>query len=247
MRTAVLTYVDRTGPDNKYSQVTKMTLPYMREYARKCQSAFILPEENTPKVEGFSHRACMNLYRIDLIRKCLETYERVLWLDADVLIRPDSPSLFSLVPADCFAAHDNREVNWTVSHQKAAQEERNWISYLNSVCSKNKWPEIDISLGIIDTGVMLVNRSHIEVFQSPWDYMEENPYGSCEEMIAVNIKVSQLKPKIYYLPRCFNNVIWNGHFQPERSNYFIHYAGYDVHNKIELARKHVALWSQQYA
>lgn len=247
MKQAILTYVDLTGADNKYSEVVEVTLPFMRDYARKCQAAFILPEQSTPKSDKYSHRAAMNLHRIDLIRNALNTYDRVLWLDADVLIRPDSPSLFSLVPPDCFAAHDNSEVNWTARYAVAAEEEHKWFNYLTSVSLENGWGEVDPSLGVIDSGVLLANQDHRRIFTSPWGFIKENPHGSCEEMIWINVRLAKIRPKMYYLPDCFNKVIWNGHYQPEKSNYFLHYAGYDVNTKIELAKKHAKTWRETYA
>ena len=33
-------------------------------------------------------------------------YDRVLFLDADVIIRPDCPDLFAMVPTECFAGEN---------------------------------------------------------------------------------------------------------------------------------------------
>ncbi len=246
MTCALLTYVDTRDKSLRWDEVSCLTLPTMVSYANKCGAHFLLPSENTPQHAKYSNRAAINLYRFDLIHQALETYDRVLWVDADVLIRPDSPSLFDMVPEGYFAAHENNEVNYVLNDQ-AVRDDYYWHLRMTQICNENGWEVPDTKGCIIDSGVMLVDRSHTDIFGPLWAVMPENVHASCEEMLAVNIRLFQqhYNYKLYYLPQCFNMVVKRGYKHPERSNFFLHYAGYDAFSRLDLMSKHLAVWREK--
>jgi alpha-N-acetylglucosamine transferase len=48
----------------------------------------------------------IQLVKLAAMRQALAVYERVIWIDSDVLVRPDSPNLLDLVPENRFGAFD---------------------------------------------------------------------------------------------------------------------------------------------
>ena len=241
MKQAILTYVDPTGPVDYYKGLFSTCLPYLKKYAQRCKVDLIVPFSNTPSHPKYTHRAAVNLYRFDLIYKALEDYDRVLWVDADILIRRDSPNLFDLVPHNCFAAHENNEV-YHVTSTQPQRDDYYWNLRIERVCNKNGWEKPDTRGCQIDSGVMLVNKSHQDIFAPIWGLVEETNDRFCEEMLLVNIRLFQDHYDLYYLPQCFNYVVKHGGKHPERSNFFLHYAGLPGHEKLLLAKQHATAW-----
>ena len=74
-----------------YAQFAKLTHPTIKAYADKIGADFLCIEEkalsgNDPQWEKFQ------------VANCLEKYDRVIYIDSDVIVRNDTPNLFEIVP-----------------------------------------------------------------------------------------------------------------------------------------------------
>lgn len=74
-----------------------VTHPMMRAYAEKLGADFVVI--NTPQLNLSSVH-----YEKYQIYKLLEYYERIIYLDTDILVKPDCPNLFKMVPEDHLGA-----------------------------------------------------------------------------------------------------------------------------------------------
>ncbi len=84
--------------DSKNNRWMKAGLPSKKEYAKRIGADFI--NITQPKLGG---SVASEKYQIGGM---LDRYDRVVYLDADLFIRPDAPSLFDVVPADHFGIFD---------------------------------------------------------------------------------------------------------------------------------------------
>lgn len=94
----------RCGSDN--ADLYDVTLPLLRRYARKCGADLIVVDDNWRTNE---------LHPCALKAKCgtiLDVgYDRVLYVDGmDIFVRPETPSLFDIVPKDRMGAFDEAPI-----------------------------------------------------------------------------------------------------------------------------------------
>lgn len=83
--------------ESKY--ILEETAPLMAKYALKCGADFKI-------VDQMNHNGklpCANFVKLygDYL---LEVYSAVLWLDCDILVKPEAPSIFDVVPQDKWGA-----------------------------------------------------------------------------------------------------------------------------------------------
>ena len=244
MTNCILTYVDDlNGP---YGPVAVLAAPRMEAYAKRCNAEWWIASGPCLHSGNHSRRVACNLYRFDLIYEALANYERVLWLDLDILVRPDSPDLFQLVRPGYFAALEQNEVYYA-EDLMASRDDLYWNKRIMRFCAENGWAVPDAKGCIIDSGVMLVNRCYRDIFQPIWDCISEDGWHrDREEMLAVNVRLFQQHHKIHYLPQCFNLEVKRGYRRPWRSNYFLHYAGFSAEDKADLMTKHSREWDQMF-
>ena len=85
-----------TRADDNIKAMTDITLPIMREYAKKCDADFKIISGDAPFLSGDN----LPHYRILEVADLLDEYDRVLCLDADMIINKDCPNIFEVVPED---------------------------------------------------------------------------------------------------------------------------------------------------
>lgn len=146
------------------------------------------------------------------ISSYLDYYERIIYFDADIIVQPDAPNLFALVPEDelgicveedfgprLFEAQDVKDMQEAQGLQVLPIE-----NYCNS-------------------GLMVISRKHKRVFLPP-----EHPYryvASAEQhlvnarIVEYGVPIFHLSPElvwIYFQDQCFKHKI---------GRKFLHYAG----------------------
>ena len=76
----------------KYEQLALLTHPTIQAYADKIGAEFIVIKDRIYPAEvpvGYEKLR---------LGKYLETYDRIIFLDTDLIVRPDTPNLFDFVP-----------------------------------------------------------------------------------------------------------------------------------------------------
>jgi len=187
-----------------YFQIAQLTHPTIKAYANRIGADFISITEQsisrtTPHWEKF------HIY--DLLKK----YDRVLYVDTDLIIRDDCPNLFEEVPIFRLGAFDesrftDRSKELLIDVCKAYGVTLPWWNgkYYN-------------------TGVMVISRCHRELFKKP-DMEICNFY----EQSYLNMMIAKMDIPMYDLHYRFNRMTCMDRFTGEDrfASYIIHYAGY---------------------
>ena len=209
--------------DKNIGGYTDITIPLIREYAKKIDADFKLLENNyTNSIgDGLFH------YRILEIGQLLKTYDRVLNLDADIILNKNVPDIFSLVPEDKVA---------TVFEDQGSRvgHRRGLISNVQSL-----WGDVGWKNGYFNSGCILFSRQHVDIFQEHKGKVW-NEFGFDD--VHLGYMTHKCGHELYELPFSFNHMTmfsegWNGHANRFNSH-LIHYAGHGVFdpgiaNKIE--------------
>lgn len=146
----------------------------------------------------------------------MERYERVVWIDADVVLAPDTPSLLEYVPRGSIGIHSdwpwltNRE--WVLAECRALCESQ---GYDASAVREVAW----------NTGVWVADREHLPVFAPP---RLPYPRFHCVEQWHEQLRMAQLGVRVHLLPSQFNWQWWvqsREMVEPVAGTYVYHYAG----------------------
>lgn len=183
-----------------YQRIGEITHPSLQAYAMKCNADFIVMDKIDPR------HTCPGYQKLEL-REFFEVYERVLYVDSDIIIREDAPDLFQAVPVETVALY-NEGANLERRDSKGIfmPDAHAWVqdrTYYN-------------------TGVMLVSRCHIDLFIQPAKEVD-NFY----EQTHLNWRLHQLGYPVFQLHHKFNRMMWVSNLTGENrlDSYFLHYAG----------------------
>lgn len=204
LKTAIVTIVN----GKKYESIWERTEPFFMAYAEKCNAELIvLQKGDVPS----PHWMKFAIY--DLLHK---EFKRVAFIDADILIRPDTPSLFDIVPEDSFGIFN--EGYYTP----------------RSVCMHEVKKVYNVDLpgwngkDYFNTGVMVISRQHRHIFNIRGDVKNlRNAFG---EQTYLNMRIMQAGIKIHHLDFQFNRMSIMDRItgMTRLDSFLVHYAGFDV-------------------
>lgn len=192
-----------TRADNGIKEMTDITHPVMREYAKKIGADFIVLDE---KREDSVHYRILDFYKL------FDKYDRIISMDSDICITPDCPNLFDIVSEDKIGT-----VYEDMGHRQDYRRMR-------IVRARQQFGDIGWKTGYINTGVAVFSKCHKELFKKRELYMD---LGYDDVYLGYWIK--KLGYKVFQLSYKLNHMSlfseeWNGN--PNRLNsYIIHYAG----------------------
>jgi hypothetical protein len=191
-----------------YRRIAEITHPLMAVYAKRIGADFVSITE--PAIGGPLHAEKFQLQSL------LERYERVLFLDVDLLILPSCPDLFQIVPEDHFGAFDVS--SFTRLHDRATRLIQDSLGNLGWVRP------------YFNSGVMVVSRCHSEVFnlQSPGRMADFNKVSGAEyyyDQTYINFMVQRLQIPLYDLGYRFNHTTAPGKSHERFRSHIIHYPG----------------------
>lgn len=220
-KTAIMTIVH----GEKYREIWKRTEPFFNEYADRCESDLLVLKDipgnlPSPHWAKFAIR--------ELLKK---QYDRIAFIDADIIIRKDCPSLFDVVPEDHFGIFN--EGFYTP----------------RSICIHEVKKVYDIPLPKWDgktyynTGVMVVSRQHRHIFNVPEEVKPlRNSFG---EQTYINMKLLAADLKIHSLHYKFNRMSLMDRItgMTRLDSYIIHYAG-DGDNLLVKMDRDIKRWAE---
>lgn len=195
-----------TRADDNVKDWSDITHPIIKEYAKKVDADFLILNDGT--VHPYSHFRILKCY--DLFDK----YDRILSLDTDILIMPNCPNIFDVVPEDSIG---------TVLEDKGSrlQHRRQIILEAQKQFGDCNWRE-----GYVNTGVFVVSKCHKELFS----IQEKNMWhGFGEDDVTLGYQINKLNLKLFELPFQYNHMSmfsenWNN-YASRFDSYIIHYAG----------------------
>lgn len=191
-------------------ELKAITLARHQRYAAKCGAEFKVVEP----IPGLTF-AEMMLFKMQATVALLNRWERVLWIDGDILIHRNSPNLFDIVPADHFAAVDENAV-------ANDDEVRMRQEHVLKTCNEEGL-QVPTTDRYFNCGMYLAGSSHRDLF-APRLSVSDDTW--CEQTL-VNIRLALADIKVTTLPECFNRLVYWGQ-KPRRhedASYFLHYAG----------------------
>jgi lipopolysaccharide biosynthesis glycosyltransferase len=133
--------------DHNFTPMTEITFHFQRLFAQRHGADFIVMQDRK-----FNHvNICYEKFRIG---DFLNNYDRVLYLDGDVLVHPSAPDIFALVPETHFAAMDEAAhiKFWNEGRIRQQFEPYGWVGPWNGIH--------------FNAGVMLLGRSHRKLFHN---------------------------------------------------------------------------------
>lgn len=204
-----------------YQKLAQITHPTLKKYAEKIGAEFIVIDKQkisktTPHWEKFQ------LYNL------LNIYDRILFVDTDVIIREDAPDIFKHVPDEALGLFN--EAPWTDRSKEL----------LIDVCKSYDMKLDNWDGKYYNTGVMVMSRCHKHLFLKP-----EKEIFNFYEQSYLNLIFASRKPDIFDIEYKFNRMCCLDRFLGDSrlDSYFVHYAG--IPNQLltlELAPRDIAQW-----
>lgn len=186
---------------DRFSRIANVTHPTLKTYANRINADFICinEESETP------HWEKLKLY--DLLVK----YDRIIYLDTDIIIRDDCPNLFDIIPIEKIGMFNEGRFSPREASLREAYNEY------------NKQFPIKWNSSYYNTGVMVLSRRHRHLFFPPTKIVN---MGMLEQgylnmlIIDQNIQIEELDYK-------FNRMTIMDEYTgiTRKDSYIIHYAG----------------------
>lgn len=202
-----------------HEDIFEITKPYFERYCQKLGIDFIVI--HTERINGYA----ANLEKFQLY-DYYDKYDRIAFIDCDVLIHPESPDIFSIVPSEFIGAvYDNRHNDPNMLHERNMEE-------INEV--QNKLGKIDgWKTEYVNSGVLITSKCHRNIFtNAEYRTRFESRY---KDQTLINWNIHKHGYFIYRLESKFNAMGVNGHpmgklqygiaQEPFINAYFLHFAG----------------------
>jgi lipopolysaccharide biosynthesis glycosyltransferase len=184
---------DRFESKNMYIKKSKLEAPeyLLHAYSKKYQ------DSTTKKLK---------------IVELLEKYERVLFLDCDILIRKDSPDIFDIVHPEKVGMFD--EGTFFTNYKE---------DFMQDWCEKFSLDYSKWNGSYYNSGVTLFSRGHEKLFTPPKFTYKDMFY----DQTHLNANIMEFDVPMQNLPYQFNRVFFIDGVVPDSryESFFIHYAG----------------------
>lgn len=198
--------------------------PFLELYARRCKAHLHI--DRTPPRVTSEHPHITNefmqlmILRLKLMQDLLREHDRILLLDADTLVRPDCPNLFDLVPPTHWAGVDEAMLAYRNNFVQHVYDSH---AHMTSVCHADGLPVPDSGKRYFNCGVQMASRCHSFLYDPPVNPTNDPNWV---EQSRINVRLFlRRETLIYYLPECFNQMMWPKPINAWRNSYIIHYCG----------------------
>jgi hypothetical protein len=209
-----------------YQNMAKLTHPTIKKFAEKINAEFICISEK--KIASTtSHWEKFQIFDL------LTVYNRILFIDTDIIIREDCPNLFDIVPENKLGIFN--EAPFTDRSKELIID-----------CCKAYGKKLPSWNGkYYNSGVMVVSRNHRFLFQKP-----DLEYFSFFEQTYLNLRIAEEVSggslEIFELDYRFNRMCCVDRFLGEHrcASYIIHYAGFpSLSEALRLIKKDKETWN----
>lgn len=204
-----------------YTKMGETTHPLMEAYAKRIGAEFVV-------LEGIGDHEIPHYRKLDM-KELFEKYDRILYVDTDILIRADAPNLFDIVPEEKIGAFNEGQF---------VERAINFYAYMKQVGFSSKW-----NGKYYNTGVLVVSKAHADLFSAP--PKEDDNF---KEQSYLNVMLIHKNYPIKDLSYRFNRMYCMDHLTGEErfDSYFMHYAGVNLQMKedeqIALMKKDLKVW-----
>lgn len=193
----------------KFKRMGELTIPTMRDYAKKIGAEFVEINDANLSINASQFSAYWAKFQL---YELLNKYDRIIYLDLDVIVRPHCPDLFSIVDEAEFAAL--YESDYSIAKELLLLE-------IEEFLGSN--PKIDWQDDYFNVGVMVLSKTHKEAFNF---YANAAGGNRFPEQTLINYNIKKLNYKVHHLPPIFNHMgfLTIDNNKRGESN-IIHYAG----------------------
>jgi lipopolysaccharide biosynthesis glycosyltransferase len=220
--------------------------PFLENYARRCGANLCIDQTPAHVPEAFPHikNEFMQLmvYRLDMMRRLLERHRRVLLIDADMLVRPDCPDLFDLVPETHWAGVDEASLSYRNNFEPHVLHAH---AHMVEVCQQDGLPIPDSGKRYFNCGLQLASRSHSLLYDPPINPSNDPPNWVEQSRINVRLFLHREIP-IYYLPECFNQMMWAKPREWWRNSFVVHYCGLPYEDRLPYMQHDAEIFHREY-
>ena len=202
-----------------YEKIGRLTHPTLKAYADRIGAEFVVISESfcsTPHWEKFQ------------IHNLLEQFDRILYLDTDLIVRQDTPDLFDLVPENQFGAFN--EAPFTPDRKGA----------LIKACEDHGLKIREWGGKYYNSGIMVLSQCHQHLFQKP----ELETFNFFEQSYLNAVLASEETP-VFSLPYRFNRMTCLDPITGEdrQESWIVHYAGWqNLAQTLSIIRGDLARW-----
>ena len=177
------------GPE--YREMAKIARPTLNAYADKVNADIIEIDEIVSTKTNF------HLEKFQ-IKKLLDEFDRIMYVDADILIHPDCPDLFDIVPKDCVGAvpdcHNGKWGN---------------INRFNEIIAvQDKLGNTNWNSGYFNSGMIILSKQHKELFSNP--ELREKFNSQFVDQTLINYNLFKNGYKFFSLDPVYNGMEING-------------------------------------
>ena len=197
-----------------------MTEHAMKAYAKKVGADYIAMTECTVKVAGVEdlsnkEKACLQKLAIEPL---FDRYDRILYLDADVLILPDAPDIFEAYPDSSASYLWNEGIDMDRSN------------FVKQVCDTHEvspdWASDHGRPVYYNAGVMLLSKAssvlkNISADEMIWAIQHDRCFDQC----FLNLLIQTEKRPVRSLSTLYNFTEVSQDTHGKHEAHFIHFAG----------------------
>ena len=173
-------------------QLFEIVESFFKSYADKVHADFLIINE-----KHFTHLHAANLEKFQ-IYNLFDIYDRILYVDVDILISPRTPNVFAIVPPTHIGAVYDNEKN-AENNTGRKKEIQNAQLHLGNI----NW-----NTGYINSGVLVLSKEHRNVFLNAELRKKMKSAYNDQTLINYNIKKNQFP--IHKLHSKFNGMQING-------------------------------------
>jgi len=187
---------------DEFKQLAKITHPLLIAYAQKCGADFLVIDTLIGETKH-AHHAKLALFDY------LDRYERVAYIDTDILAKKDARSLFDVVPEDCFGVWLEDKMERGITSRIAGAQA--------AYGSLPQWKG-----GYFNAGLMVASKKHREIFSvESANRFQSHPES---DQSYFNWRVRELNVQIFELSQAYNHTVWKMDAARFRSS-LIHHIG----------------------
>lgn len=201
-----------------YTKMGSITHPLMHSYARRCGVDFIV----------FGDRKVYQNYGLDeryekfQLYELIDKYDQIAFVDTDILISPNAPNVFDVVPEGQFAA--SSETGFSKANRDVELTQR--------VLGKVQWRN-----PYFNSGFMVFGKSHKELFDPTrpeltlWSTGEfrKNEINLLNDQPYLNHRLNDMGIELLDLGYKYNHTRVRTDTHTRFKSYMIHYAGPSGH------------------
>jgi len=203
---------------NETLEVAKYTRPLLEKYAKKCDAEYFEINEFHARELQLRTPHYVKLY----LGKLLSRFDRIIYIDNDILVKEDAIDLFKIVPEDHLGIFEEGY---------AFPERKEQFSYFCGQWNTATKKQFDIrqwDKKYYNTGVMVLSKQHRVLFEKP--EVEIFNFG---EQSYLNMLISKCKLKIHKLDVKYNSMTYVKGYQKGE---FVHYSGISNEQRVRLLK-----------